>query len=148
MEPQRDFKELLGYFNDRGIEYLVVGGYALAQHGAPRFTMDLDLWVRPTRENAERVIGLLRDIGFGRLGCTVEEFTRPDTILQLGTPPVRVDLLTGLTGLDWEAAFHGRVRGEYGGVAVAYLGRAEFIANKRATGRPKDLADLAALGES
>jgi len=147
MEPERDFKELLTRFNAHGIEYLIVGGYALALHGAPRFTQDLDLYVRPSRENAERVIALLEEIGFARLGCTVEEFARPDTILQLGEPPIRVDLLTSIGGVSWEDAHAGRAMGDYGGVPVPFLGRKEFVANKRAIGRMKDMADLEALGE-
>lgn len=147
MEPERDFKELLERFNAASVEYLIVGGYALAVHGAPRYTHDLDVYVRPTPENAARILALLNEIGFGKMGCTVEEFTRPDTILQLGEPPVRVDLLTGIQGVTWEQAVAGRIAGQYGDVPVHYLGRSEFVANKRAIGRPKDLADLAALGE-
>lgn len=147
MEPNRDFKELLERFNAHRVEYLIVGGYALAVHGVPRYTQDLDLYVRPSPENAKRILSLLDEFGYGKLGCTVEEFTRPDTILQLGTPPVRVDLITGIGGVSWEQAEAGRLSGEYGDVPVFFLGRVEFIANKRAVGRAKDMADLEALGE-
>ena len=147
MEVQPDFRELLALFNKHGVEYLVVGGYALAFHGAPRFTGDIDLLVRADERNAARVVDALGEFGFGSLGLAPRDFTSPDQVIQLGTPPVRVDLLTSLTGVSWEQAVASRVRGSYGDVPVYFIGREEFIANKRATGRKRDLADLEALGE-
>lgn len=146
MEPNQSFKEFLKRFNDFGIEYLIVGGYALAMHGAPRFTKDLDLLVRPTRDNAERIISFLTEMGFSSLGCTVDEFSRPDTILQLGEYPLRIDLLTGLGGVTWDEAVQGKVEGDYGGVPVFFIGRKAFIASKRSAGRLQDLADIEAIG--
>lgn len=147
MEVQRDFRELLALFNARQIDYIVVGAHALAFHGAPRYTGDLDLLVRPDGENAQRLLKALDEFGFGNLGLTVEDFITPDKVVQLGVAPVRVDLVTSLTGLSWEEAAAGRVKGSYGDVAVPYLGKKEFIRNKRAIGRKKDLADLEALDE-
>ncbi len=147
MEVQPDFRELLALFNKHGVEYLIVGGYALAFHGAPRFTGDIDLFVRPDVQNASRVVGALSEFGFGSLGLTTSDFTAAEKIIQLGRPPVRVDLLTSLTGVSWEQAAASRVHGSYGDISVHFIGRNQFIANKRATGRRKDLADIEALGE-
>jgi hypothetical protein len=147
MEGQPDFRELLALFNAHTVEYLIVGGYALALHGAPRFTGDLDLLVRPDSGNARRIVAALEEFGFGSAGLTVEDFTRPDQVVQLGVPPVRIDLITSLTGVSWEEAMAGRVKGSYGEIPVYYIGRKQLIANKRATGRTQDLADLEALGE-
>ena len=147
MDIQPDFRELLESFNVHEVEYLVVGGFALAFHGAPRFTGDLDLFVRPDAANARRVLTALVAFGFGDVGLTVEDFQRDDSVVQLGVPPVRVDLLTSLSGLTWEEAFRCRTLGVLGGVEVSFLGRDQFVLNKRSTGRAKDLADLEALGE-
>jgi len=146
MAIQSDFKELLALFNARAVEYLIVGGYALAFHGAPRYTGDLDLYVRPTAENAARIMDALRDFGFGAVGLSESDFIEVDRIVQLGYPPVRIDLVTSISGVSWEEAIRHRVPGNYGGVSVCYLGRDEFITNKRASGRLKDLADIEALG--
>lgn len=147
MEVQEDFRELLELFNKHDVEYLIVGGYALAFHGAPRYTGDLDLFVRSDPMNAQRIISALRDFGFESVGLTVADFEQSDNVIQLGVPPVRVDIVTSLTGISWESAFHERVPGRYGDVQVDYIGRKQFILNKRAIGRKKDLADIEALGE-
>ncbi len=147
MQVQKDFKELLGLFNVHRVDFMVVGGYALAHHGSPRFTGDLDLFVHPTRENAEKILTALKDFGFGALGLSLEDFQNPENIIQLGVPPVRVDLIASIDGVSWEEAWQGKDQGHYGGVPVFFLGRKEFIANKKATGRHKDLADIDALEE-
>jgi len=147
VDVQKDFKELLELLNAHAVEYLVVGGYALAFHGAPRFTGDIDLFVKPDPENAQRLLAALADFGFGSLKLSVEDFSQPDKVVQLGVPPVRVDFVTSITGVSWEQASSGRVAGTYGDVPVRYIGRDEFVANKRACGRKKDLADVEALGE-
>jgi hypothetical protein len=147
METQQDFRELLELFNARGVEYLVVGGYALAFHGAPRYTGDLDVLVKPDAGNAARIVAALEEFGFGSLGLGTADFTLPDRVVQLGVPPVRIDLVTSITGVDWERASAGSVAGRFGNVVVRYISREDFIANKRATGRHKDLADIEALGE-
>jgi len=146
MEAQQDFKKLLELLNDRGVEHVIVGAHALAFHGAPRYTGDLDIYIRPTAENAERVMVALADFGFGSLGLSEKDFSVPDRVVQLGYPPVRIDLVTSLSGVSWEEVSANMVDGEYGNVPVKYIGRAEFVRNKRAIGRKKDLADLEALG--
>jgi len=145
MEIQPDFKELLALFNAHGVEYLVVGGYALAFHGAPRYTGDMDLLVRPVPANAQRIMKALGEFGFGDAGLDASDFHRPGQVVQLGVPPVRVDIITSLDGVSWDEAEQGKVVGAYGDLVVSYIGREAFIANKRAVGRHKDLADIESL---
>jgi hypothetical protein len=143
MEVQQDFKELLELFNGHKVEYMIVGAYALAYHGAPRFTGDIDLFVRPSPENAQKVLSALVDFGFPNL--TIDDFQNPDAVVQLGVPPVRIDILTSITGVSWDEADKGKKGGLYGDVPVYFLGREHYMANKRAIGRKKDMADLEAL---
>lgn len=147
MEVQPDFSELLALFNAHNVEYMIVGGYALAFHGAPRFTGDLDILVKPDPDNSQRILTALEAFGFIAVGLAPADFERPDHVVQLGLPPVRVDLITSITGVSWEEACAGRTPGTYGNIPVYYLGREQFLANKRAAGRRQDLADLEALGE-
>ncbi len=146
MELQSDFRELLELFNKHDVEYLIVGGYALAFHGAPRYTGDIDILLHPTMDNSKRVMAALGEFGFGNVGLNESDFDHSGPVIQLGVPPVRVDLLTAIDGVPWEAACAGKAPGRYGDVPVNYIGRWEFIANKRAAGRQKDLADIEALG--
>ena len=147
MEVQQDFRELLALLNAHGVEYVIVGAHALAYHGAPRYTGDMDIYVRPDIENARRIMAALDDFGFGSVGLAETDFSAPDRVIQLGYPPVRVDLVTSITGVSWDEVFAHKVAGKYGDLPVHYIGRQEFVANKRACGRKKDLADLEALGE-
>ena len=147
MEIQKDFKELLELFNAHKVEYLVVGGYALAFHGAPRFTGDIDLLVKPDSENAKRILKAIVEFGFGSLDLTEADFTSPQNVIQLGMPPVRIDIMTSVTGVSWEKAIAGKVPGSYGDTTIHFISREDLIANKRALGRKKDLADLEALEE-
>ena len=147
MEIQPDFRDLLASFNAHKIDYIIVGAYALAFHGAPRYTGDIHIYVRPDPENAQRIMAALDEFGFGSVELSAADFEVPDKVIQLGVPPVRVDMVTSITGVSWNDAFSGRVEGKYGDVPVHYIGREHFIVNKRALGRKKDLADLEALGE-
>jgi hypothetical protein len=147
MEVQPDFKELLALLNAHRVDYVIVGGYALAYHGAPRFTADLDILVKPDAENSRRMIQVLKEFGFEAAGLAPEDFQRPERVVQLGVPPVRVDILTSLTGVSWDEVSSGRVEGAFGGIPTRFIGRDQLIANKRALGRKRDLADLEALGE-
>jgi Nucleotidyl transferase AbiEii toxin, Type IV TA system len=142
----KDFAELFACFNVRGVRAVVVGGYALAFHAKPRFTKDIDVFVEPTRDNASRLLAALADFGFGGVGLTEEDFSAPGAIIQLGRPPNRVDLLTAIDGVSFADAWAGRVAGSYGEQPVFYLGLEELRRNKRASGRPQDLADLETLG--
>ena len=145
MEIYPDFKELLELFNSQKVEYLVVGGHALAFHGVVRATKDMDVYVRPSKPNAQRIMAALDVFGFGQTGLKPEDFERPGQVIQLGYPPVRIDLITSIEGVSWEQADGGRAPGDYGGEPVPFLGRAEFIANKKAAGRLQDLADVESL---
>jgi hypothetical protein len=147
MEIERDFKELLVLLNSHHVEYLVVGAYALAFHGAPRFTGDLDVFVRPDSTNSKRLIEALTAFGFGSLGLSPQDFEKPDQVVQLGLPPVRIDLITGISGVSWDQADTGGILAELDGVPVRFISRDHLVTNKRAAGRKKDLADLEALGE-
>jgi hypothetical protein len=147
MEVQKDFRELLALFNEHKVEYVIVGGYALAFHGAPRYTGDIDILIHPDTANAHRILAALDEFGFGSVDLTAADFQKPDNVIQLGVPPVRVDIITSLTGVSWEDVCLGRIQGKYADTSVHYIGREQFIANKRAVGRKKDLADIEALGE-
>jgi hypothetical protein len=147
MEIYQDFKELLELLNSHKVKYLVVGGYALAFHGAPRFTGDIDLFVKPDSANAKRILAVLAKFGFGSLNLSEADFTSPENVVQLGVPPVRVDIMTSLTGVSWDKAVANRVRGRFGDTPVCFISRKDLIANKKALGRKKDLADIETLGE-
>lgn len=147
MDVQPDFKELLALFNAKQVKYLIVGGYALAFHGAPRTTGDIDLFVKANRDNAKKIFEALKEFGFGNVGLSEEDFSLPDKIVQLGQPPVRIDIMTSLSGVSWKEACQTKEKGQYGDVPVFYLSRASFLSNKRAIGRKKDEADIEALGE-
>ena len=147
MTVQPDFRDLLALFSKHDVEYVIVGAYALAFHGVPRYTGDLDIYVRPNPRNAGRIVVALSDFGFGSLNLTPADFEKPENVVELGVPPVRVDLFTSISGVTWEEVDAGKVPGTFGDVSVHYLGREQIIANKRAVGRKRDLADLDALGE-
>jgi hypothetical protein len=147
MEVQQDFRDLLALFNKHKVEYIIVGAYALSYLGVPRYTGDLDVYVRPDPANGKRIMQALYEFGFGSVGLVETDFTEEGKVVQLGVPPVRVDIITSITGVSWEQASAGRVKGLFGDLEVHYIGREEFILNKRALGRKKDLADLEAVGE-
>jgi hypothetical protein len=146
MEVQQDFKELFELFNRHRVEYMVIGGYALAFHGAPRYTGDMDIYVKPDTQNSERIMRALEDFGFGDTDLSVEDFVYPEKVIQLGVPPVRIDIITSITGVAQDEAFAEKLKGTYGDTEVYYIGRQQFIANKKATGRKRDIADLESLG--
>ena len=147
MEVQPDFRDLLALLNEHKVEYLIVGGYALAFHGAPRFTGDIDIFVRPDTKNAARVLAALAAFGFRFPNLTAEDFENPNKVVQLGVPPVRIDIITSISGVSWEEAEAAKEPGTFGDVLVSFIGRQEYIKNKRSTGRKRDLADIEALGE-
>lgn len=140
----RDFEEFLASCNAHGVRYLVVGAHAVAFHARPRATKDLDVYVEPTPENAERLLTAIRDFfGGADLGFTVEDVTELDTVLQLGVAPVRIDLLSSLSGIEgFEQAWGRREEGRYGSVDTHYLSLDDLIAAKRSAGRDQDRADL------
>jgi hypothetical protein len=143
----QDFRDLLAEFNAQGVEYLIVGAHALAIHGLVRATKDLDIWVRPDLSNAARVIRALQAFGAPLHDLTEEDLTRPGVIFQIGVPPVRIDVMTAIAGVEfhdaWTASFQTRVADQRAGV----LSREHLIQTKRAAGRRQDLADLEWLEE-
>jgi len=145
-----DFREIVAELMQAGARFMVVGAHALSVHGVPRATADLDIWIDRTPENASRVWKALAAFGapLDSLGVAREDLLRVDVVVQIGLPPLRVDLLTGLSGVTFAEAWSSRVEAEFEGVRVPFLGREALIRNKTATGRMKDLGDLEALGES
>ncbi|MDP3235605.1 MAG: nucleotidyltransferase [Myxococcales bacterium] len=128
------------------VRFLLIGGHAMAAHGAPRFTGDLDVWVQPGKRNAERVMKVLVAFGFGSVkGLSDADFTSPGTVVALGHPPMRIDLLTSVSGVTFERAWRRRRAAILGGVPLSVIGVEDLIANKRAAARPKDLVDVATL---
>ena len=144
MELSQDFKEWLACLLDTRTEFVVVGGYALAHHGCPRFTGDIDVLVRVSPENATRIVDALGRFGFGSLGLKPSDFQTEGPVVQLGFAPQRIDILTRIDGVDWAAASHDPSVAEIAGMKVPFISRAALIANKRASGRLKDLADIEA----
>ena len=145
-----DWTDVLGALAESGARFLVVGAHAMAVHGVPRGTQDLDVWIDPAADNAEQVWQALAAFGapLGDLGVTLEDLRRPGTVIQLGLPPNRVDLLTSISGIpDFETAWAERVEHAFGGRQVPFIGRGTLVRNKRESGRRKDLVDLEALGE-
>jgi hypothetical protein len=150
MELNKDFRDLRALLSARNADYLIVGGYAVAFYGAPRFTGDIDLFIRPAEESASRMLEAVRDLGFPTAGVTTEMLLERNTIVQLGRVPRRIHLMSSISGVTWETAWNSRKPGTYMDVKVFYIGREELIADKRACGRTKDLADVEAptKGES
>ena len=147
MDTHPDYKELLELFNEKRVEYVIVGAHALALYGVPRFTGDIDILVRPTQENGEKIINALEEFGFSFTNLSTTDLTDPDKVIQLGYPPVRIYLMPSISGLTWEQVDAGKTSEYYGDILVTVIGRNELILNKRASGRKQDLADLESLGE-
>lgn len=142
---QSDLNEFVALLNSWKVEYLVVGGYAVAFHGHPRFTGDIDFLVRATPDNAQRLLDVLREFGFRSLNLTLEDLTTEGRVVQLGRPPNRIDLLTRISGVTFEEAWAGRISGNLGAHRVDFLGWDALIQNKTVTGRDKDRADVTKL---
>jgi hypothetical protein len=145
-----DFRDLLAALLAAQARFLVVGAHAMAVHGVPRATGDLDVWIAVDPANADRVWSALLSFGapVASMGVSREDLTRPDLVVQIGLPPRRIDILTAITGVSFAEAWSSHVTHEVGGLQVPFLGRAELVRNKRASGRTKDQADLEALGEA
>lgn len=146
-ELNDDFRDLLACLRDGGVDYVIVGAHALAAHQLPRATGDLDVLVRPTADNADRVYRALAAFGapLTTHGVTSTDFATVGNVYQIGLPPRRIDVLTSISGVSFEEAWDGSLELELHGERLRFLGRRELIRNKRAAGRPKDLADVAAL---
>jgi hypothetical protein len=143
----KDFKEFVGLLNSTGVEYLLVGGYALAAHGRPRNTGDLDIWVNAEPANVQLLLRALDLFGFGSLGLIDNDFLQPDSVVQLGYPPARIDLLTSIDGVRFGECYPRRMTLPVSGVDLPIINLEDFRANKLASGRLKDLADLQSLDD-
>jgi hypothetical protein len=147
MKLSKDLREFIALLNSTGVNYLIVGGHAVAFHGYPRFTGDIDFFVERSLENAERIERVLGQFGFAGLGLTAQDFVQPEIVVQLGRPPNRIDLLTSIDGVRFEDAWPRRTAGDLDGLSVFFIGKLDLLANKRASGRPQDAADLSHLSE-
>ena len=145
MNLNQDFQEFVELFVAHEVEFLIVGGYALAAHGHPRYTKDLDVWVWIGTENSQRIIAAIEAFGFGDLGLTAADFQDPDVMVQLGHEPQRIDILTFASGLHFSDAYENRVYITIGNVQVPFISVEDLRTNKLATGRPRDIADVADL---
>jgi predicted nucleotidyltransferase len=145
MEIPRDFKECIELLQSRNVEFVVVGGYALAAHGRPRYTGDIDLFIRKSPENAQRVVDALHEF-FGPLPeISVDNFLDEKRMSQFGLEPLRIDFLVHIKGVDFDTVWNNRVVIRYSGLDIPFISLADLLANKRAVGRAKDLADLSLL---
>ncbi len=145
MKLDKDFNEFVELFVAKDVRFLVVGGYALAAHGYPRATDDFDAWVWANSENAEKIVECLAEFGFGSLNLSTDDFTTLDRVVQLGYPPYRIDIITSISGVEFENAWANRLVVDVDGMQVPFIGRDDLLTNKRATGRPKDLLDVERL---
>lgn len=150
MEPilNDDFRDMLCLFNEEKVEYLLVGGWAVSFHANFRVTDDIDLWVKPSPDNAQRVIRALLKFGAPLHGMDIEEFAKPRYGLHIGVPPGRIDLMTTLKGVSFEQAWANRVSDDLSGIPVQVIGRDELLRNKSIVARPKDLADIDSIQQS
>jgi len=142
---EKDFIDFIELLNLHQVEYMVVGAHALAFHGRPRHTGDLDIWIKPSLENAEKMVAVLKDFGFDSLGLTKDDFLKENYVTQLGYPPLRIDILNAISGVDFDDAYQGKVIGQYEDLSILFINISDFIANKQASGRPKDIGDIDAL---
>ena len=145
MDLAPDFDEFIASLVARDVEFVIVGAYALALHGAPRFTGDLDVFVRPTVENGSRLLDAVKAFGFPTTHLQPHDIMSPDRILEMGVEPVQIHVMSAISGVSWDDAWRDRLTGPCGRHMVPFLGRETFLRNKRAAGRPKDLADIDAL---
>lgn len=143
----KDFVEFIECCVAHDVRFLIVGGYALAAHGHPRATKDLDVWIMTDPDNAERLVDALEDFGMGSVGLQPSDFLESDVVVQLGYPPVRIDLITSATGVDFAGCWNRRMMVQVGSVEAGFISEADLIANKKASARPQDLVDVQVLEE-
>ena len=142
MVLNQDFKEFIQSLNDNEVKYLVIGGYAVAFHGHPRYTKDLDVWVELSEQNANGLVKALDAFGFGSLGLKAADFMEPEQVIQLGYPPSRIDILMTPKGIDFATCYEQRVLVDIDGITCSFIDLENLLKNKRATGRHQDLADV------
>jgi len=138
----KDFREFIKLLNSNNVKYLVVGGYAVAFHGYPRYTKNMDIWIWINENNAKKLIKTLEEFGFSSLGLKKEDFLKPEYVIQLGYPPNRIDILTKISGLEFEKCYKSRIKTNMDGITIDFINLENLKKNKKAIGRFKDLADL------
>lgn len=138
----QDFREFIELLIKNKAEYLIVGGYAVGIHGHPRYTGDLDIWLNPTPENAEKILVSVNEFGFSSFKLSKEDFTKPGNVIQLGYPPLRIDLLTEIDGVTFEECFKNRKEVVMEDVKVNFIGYNDLLKNKKESGRPRDIDDI------
>ncbi|MEJ2617385.1 MAG: nucleotidyltransferase [Ignavibacteriaceae bacterium] len=138
----QDFKEFIELLNKNKIEYLVVGGYAVGIHGYPRYTGDIDIWIKISNEIADKMVSVLDEFGFGGYEIKREDFLNSNNVIQLGYPPLRIDIIMSIDGVNFEESYSKRVEKVIDGMPINFIGFEELIKNKRASGRDKDIIDL------
>lgn len=144
---EQDFIDFIELLNQHQVAYMVIGAHALAFHGRPRHTGDLDIWIEPSKENAVKMVTVLKEFGFGSLNLTEADFLKINYVTQLGYPPLRIDILNSISGVEFTEAYKNKIDGEVDGLPINFINVAEFIQNKEASGRQKDLGDIAALNK-
>jgi len=145
MRLNKDLREFAELLNSNKVEYVIVGAFAVGWHGFPRFTGVLDVLLRPTQENGAAAVEAIRQFGFASLGITLEDLAYPGKVVQLGLQPSRIDLITSISGVEFEDAWAGKVAGDIDGIPVYFIGFDDLIRNKESAGRPKDLLDAGML---
>lgn len=145
MVLDKDFKEFIALLNENNVRYLVVGGYAVAFHGHPRYTKDLDVWIAVDSENAEKISDVVRKFGFVSMGLESSDFLEPDSFVQLGYPPHRIDIIMGCEGLTFSECYSKKQSIEIDGLEIFFLDLESLLRNKESVGRPQDLADVSIL---
>lgn len=142
MEIPNDFKEFIELLNKHSVQYLIVGGYAVGFHSRPKFTNDIDFWINNSLENAELILRVLKDFGFEKLDITIEDLISPNKIIQLGMEPMRIDIMTSVSGLEFNNSFKNKVVTNYLDTTAYFININDLIQNKRKSGRKKDLYDI------
>ena len=145
MRVEKDFEEFVELLNAHNVEYLIVGAYAVSFHAVPRNTGDIDIFVKPDKENARNLLRVLRDFGFGSLEITEDDVLNPDCVIQLGYEPNRIDLLTSISGVEFDEAYKDRKTGMFGKSRTNFISLEHLIKNKQAASRAKDIADAELL---
>jgi predicted nucleotidyltransferase len=144
---EHDFQDFIELLNKHSVKYMIVGAHALAFHGKPRHTGDLDIWIKPSKENADKMMRVLNDFGFGSLGLTADDFLKENYVTQLGYPPLRIDILNSISGVTFDEALDHSLNTKIDDLEIIYIGMSELIKNKIATGRKQDIADVESLNK-
>ncbi|MDP6676887.1 MAG: nucleotidyltransferase [Pirellulales bacterium] len=147
MQLPEDFKEFLKLLNSAEVKYLLVGGFAVTLHGHPRTTGDMDIWVPTNKDTAAKLLGVLEQFGFGNAGATAELLQTPSKVIRMGMPPLRIELLTGISGVKFEDCWERKDTLEIDGITIQMISKQDLLVNKKAAGRPQDIADVDKLSE-